>query len=139
MPTSLVALYTGDDIVKTTHGPTGHALETDLPPDNGGLGRTFSPTDLLAVAFSTCVLTIMGRVADREGVDLTGARFEIVKSMSTTPRRVGSLQGRIVLPPPIDEALLKKLAHCVHACPVRQSLHPDVQIQVEVVVGEGTP
>lgn len=137
MSTSYVARYVGDDRVETTHGPTGHALATDLPRDNGGLGRTFSPTDLVAVAFANCVLTIMGRLADREGVDLEGARFELAKTMQTGPRRVGRIAGRIVLPPTVDAALLKKLAHCVDACPVRASLHPDVEVEVSVEVEAG--
>ena len=77
--TAITCTYTGDGETELVHGPTGSTIQTDLPPDNGGKGRRFSPTDLLASAFASCVLTIMGKMAAARNENFAGARVEIEK------------------------------------------------------------
>ena len=132
MSTRITARYLGDEQVEVEHGPTGHRLRTDLPPDNGGQGRTFSPTDLLVVSTSSCILTIMAELAHREGVDLSGASLVLDKEMGAAPRRVVRLSGTLRLPPGIPPDLEPKLVACIRACPVSRSLHPDLVIDVAV-------
>ena len=62
--TTISCTYTGDGTTQLVHGPTGEKIQTDLPPDNGGQGRKFSPTDLLAGAFAACILTIMSSTSE---------------------------------------------------------------------------
>ena len=126
--------YDGGLRCTAVHAPSGNTLLTDAPTDNGGQGAAFSPTDLVATALGSCILTIMGLVAQRHDWDLTGTNVHIIKDMAAAPlRRIGKLTVTITLPPgqrwsPEDRQRLERAAEL---CPVKQSLHPDVQTLIE--------
>ena len=130
MSFKISAEYLGDDQVQLTHGLSGGKMLTDLPPDNGGKGRTFSPTDLAAASVASCVLTIMGKLAAREGIKFEGASIEIEKHMQENPRRIAALTGKVKLPGGITPLQREKLMACVKACPVTRSLHPDIKMEL---------
>ena len=119
--------YTGGLHCTAVHGPSGAVLNTDAPKDNQGRGVAFSPTDLLATAFATCIVTTMAIVARRSGVELTGVRYEVTKEMSAdAPRRIARLTVDLWLPAAarqLPEGLLKTTAE---GCPVHRSLAPEV-------------
>jgi putative redox protein len=127
-------VYLGDLRCRIRHGPSGQAIDTDAPKDNEGQGRTFSPTDLVGAALGTCVLTVMGIVARRHRIDMTGARVRVEKEMASRPtRRIRSLRLTVTLPrryPPKQRALLKRAGA---ACPIHHSLHPRVRALVRFV------
>jgi len=117
--------YEGDLRVQATHGPSGTKLCTARPVDNMGKGESFSPTDLVATAMGTCMLTIMGIYAQRHQIDLTGTKSRVGKVMSATaPRRIGKLEVDINCPSDPGEKHAKALELAALACPVYQSLHP---------------
>jgi putative redox protein len=121
--------YEGDLRCSAVHGPSGGALSTDAPADNQGLARTFSPTDLVATAIGTCMLTIMGIYARPRDIALDGARAVVEKEMTkTAPRRVERLTVRLLLPAALDERTREALEQTVRLCPVAASLHPDVNV-----------
>ncbi len=121
--------YEGDLHCSAVHGPSGSGLPTDAPADNQGLARTFSPTDLVATAIGTCVLTTMGIYARPRHISLDGARAMVEKEMTKTPpRRIERLTVRVLLPAALDEQVRKALEQTARACPVAASLHPDVQV-----------
>lgn len=126
------AVYLGELHCEATHGPSKKMIETDAPVDNNGRGEAFSPTDLVGAALSTCILTTMAIVAQRDGVDFKNAKAEVEKHMVDTPkRRIGKLVLKITLPASIPQDYRKKIEHIAHACPVHRSLHPDIEIPVE--------
>lgn len=128
MGVKILAKYIGDDNVELTHMPSGNKILTDLPLDNGGKGRTFSPTDLLASALSSCILTIMAKIAAKENLDIKESEIEIEKIMSDKPpRRVAKFVGRIKLKG-VSEDKKSVLLNAVKTCPVTKSLHPDIEI-----------
>lgn len=119
--------YQGNLHCVATHGPSGNSLVTDAPKDNQGRGEAFSPTDLVATAMATCIATTMAIAARKQGVELTGLRYEVVKEMSTdAPRRIARLSTEVWLPMAKTEPLASALEHAAHHCPVHQSLHPQV-------------
>ncbi|MBI4669554.1 MAG: OsmC family protein [Elusimicrobia bacterium] len=132
MAIKISSVYVGDGQVELAHEPSKGKILTDLPADNGGKGRTFSPTDLVAAALSSCILTIMAKAAERDKIDLTGAKLEIEKHMSDKPRRVGKLVGTVTLPAHLTQNSKDKLAAFIKACPVHQSLHPQTVIDIKV-------
>jgi putative redox protein len=129
-------VYSGNLHCTATHGPSGSAIATDAPKDNQGQGAAFSPTDLVGAALGSCVLTIMGIYARRHNLDLAGTAAHVTKEMTASGvRRVAKVTVAVKLPrnvPPEHRAALENAAR---ACPVAQSLHPDVQQAVEFVYG----
>ena len=125
------AVYLGELRCEATHGPSGTRLVTDAPVDNQGKGESFSPTDLVATATGTCIVTIMGIYADQHGVDLDGTRVRIEKTMTRErPRRIAQLDVVLTLPAGLDPKTRQALRACADTCPVRLSLHPDVVVDV---------
>lgn len=117
---------------RATHGPSRAALCTSAPKDNEGDGASFSPTDLVATALATCVLTTMAIAARKHGVDLAGTRARVEKHMTTEPpRRIARLPVVVELAPGVPPELRERLEHAGRACPVKRSLHPDVDATIE--------
>jgi len=129
--------YQGDLHCKAVHGPSQVELSTDAPTDNQGRGESFSPTDLVATALGSCVLTTMGILAKRLEIDLEGASATVEKEMSSTaPRRIQSLNTRIHVPCAVSPENRQKLERAAYTCPVHKSLHPDVHAPIEITWGE---
>lgn len=128
--------YQGDLHCKAAHGPSRAEINTDAPTDNQGRGESFSPTDLVATALGSCMLTVMGIQARTLKIDIAGATATVEKEMSgTAPRRIQSLTVKIHIPhAPSSEDQLK-LERAALTCPVHKSLHPDIQIPIEFVWG----
>jgi len=125
--------YQGNLRCQATHGPSRSTLVTDAPTDNHGKGETFAPTDLVATALGSCLLTIMGIVAERDGIDMSGATAHVVKEMAPKPtRRIGKLTVKITLPKErsLSEKDKAKLERAAAQCPVHASLHPDIELAV---------
>lgn len=121
--------YEGSLRTKATHCPSLSQIETDAPVDNQGRGERFSPTDLVASAAASCMLTVMGIVAERRGISLKGSSAKVEKHMVNEPvRRIGKLVINIFLPKGISPENRTLLERTASTCPVKKSLHPDVEI-----------
>ena len=132
------AVYEGQFHCNATHGPSGATLPTDAPKDNMGKGEAFSPTDLVATALGTCMLTTMGIVAHRNNIDMTGARLRVTKEMVSQPsRRIGALGVEIIMPRELGEDDRKRLENAAVNCPVAKSVSPDIQMPVTFKWGGG--
>jgi putative redox protein len=114
-----------------THGPSGSALTTVPPKDNGGTGSTFSPTDLVGAALASCTLSTMALVAAREGLSWGDARATVEKRMSPPPRRIAELVLVIEMPRETRPEHRARLEEIARTCPVARSLHPDVKAPME--------
>jgi len=126
--------YEGDLHCSAVHGPSGNTLATDAPKDNQGRGGAFSPTDLVATGFATCIATTMAIVARRHGVDLGRVRFEVTKEMTAAPpRRIARLETRFWLSPAAKAVPPGVLEEAAHGCPVHQSLAPTVDKVIELI------
>ena len=122
------ARYAGHLRTEATHTASGNVIQTDAPVDNHGRGEAFSPTDLVSTALGSCMMTVMGIVAERHNWDLVGSTFAVLKHMSTeAPRRIAQIDVTFTLPAalaPQERTLLERAAH---TCPVGLSLHPEVR------------
>ncbi|MEI6234953.1 MAG: OsmC family protein [Planctomycetota bacterium] len=127
------AEYKGQLSCTVKHGPSGCEIITDAPKDNQGLGRSFSPTDLLGAALASCIMTIMGIYAQRHAIDLTGATAYIGKEAVADPvRRVGKLVVKITLPQSVPVEHRDAIERAGRTCPVSQSLHPNTIQDVSI-------
>jgi len=126
-------IYEGGLRTAAVHLKSGNQINTDAPTDNQGKGETFSPTDLLATALGSCVLTIMGIAARNHQIEMEGATVEVNKTMAADPRRVAKLEVFIQMPAQNYSTKEKRiLEKAAHGCPVAQSLHPDLEEIIEI-------
>ena len=129
--TRISCRYTGDLHCTAEHDPSRVALHTDAPPDHDGRGESFSPTDLLATALGTCVLTVMGIMAKRRNWTVTDAKASVEKIMSQTgPRKIETLRVWITLPPGLTEDQVQLFKRVVNDCPVKRNLEPSMTIDL---------
>ncbi|WP_143305284.1 OsmC family protein [Chitinophaga vietnamensis] len=121
-------IYNGELRTTATHLSSGTVIETDAPVDNNGKGERFSPTDLVATALGSCMLTIMGIKARDNNWHIDGTKVSIKKIMGTEPRRITGVQ--VVFDFPAGHGLGEKertvLERAAHTCPVAKSIHPDI-------------
>ena len=125
--------YQGDLNCTAVHTPSGTVISTDAPKDNQGKGEAFSPTDLVAAAFATCIATTMAIVARRHSVDLAGLRYEVTKEMSSTPpRKISRLAVQVWMPAAARQLPPGLMESTARACPVHASLAPDVERVIQI-------
>lgn len=126
-------IYQGELRTTATHLQSGSVIETDAPTDNQGKGERFSPTDLLATALGSCMMTIMGIKARDMQISLTCMKVSVQKNMLADPRRVGSVDLLFSFPETllVDEKQKKILENAALACPVAKSIHPDLQVNAK--------
>jgi uncharacterized OsmC-like protein len=125
--------YDGRLHCTTRHGPSSATLATDAPADNQGKGESFSPTDLVATALGTCMLTTIGIVAKREGWNVDGIELCVQKQMAKQPpRRIERLPVAVSVPPAVASALdagaKRQLEHAARTCPVALSLNATIEV-----------
>jgi len=126
MPT-IKSSYLGNLRTQATHVLSGNALLTDAPLDNNGKGEAFSPTDLVAAALGSCMVTIMGIVAEREALSLESLSWEITKIMQSYPRKIQEIQVNFNWSGvPISTEMSQKLKNAARTCPVALSLDPSI-------------
>lgn len=127
--TKISTVYTGNLRTEAVHDQSGSKLVTDAPLDNHGKGEFFSPTDLLATALGSCMLTIMGISAEEYGYNLDGTTVETEKIMGTNPRRVVEVKITFNFPKGnnFTDRQKRVIESSARTCPVANSLHPDLK------------
>ena len=126
-------VYEGNLRTVCTHLKSGSAIETDAPPDNQVKGERFSPSDLVATALGSCMLTIMGIKARDMEVDLSEVKIEVEKIMKSEPRRIGgiNLTFHFPLSLELDEKQKTILERAANNCPVIHSINPEIAINAD--------
>jgi len=126
--------YIGGLRTEAVHLKSGTQMVTDAPVDNQGKGESFSPTDMVATAMGSCMLTIMGIKARDKNIDIEGATIEVLKTMASNPRRISKLDIKMTMPSKSFSDKDKKiLEHAVQTCPVGNSLHSDIEIVTDII------
>lgn len=125
-------IYEGNLRTVATHLQSGTTIQTDAPLDNQGQAQRFSPSDLVATALGTCMLTIMGIKARDSKIDLKDTKIEIEKIMKSDPRRIGGINLTFSFPSALDISDKDKtiLERAAHTCPVIYSINPDINVNV---------
>lgn len=127
-------LYQGDLRTTATHLKSGNQIITDAPTDNHGKGETFSPTDLVATALASCMLTVMGIKAGKMDLNMDGASADITKIMASDPRRIAEVKIQIQMPAgDFSDKDKKILENTARTCPVSNSVSADMVQAVEFV------
>jgi uncharacterized OsmC-like protein len=125
--------YLGNLRTTATHLASEKIIITDAPVDNHGKGEAFSPTDLVATALASCLITIMGIKARNLEVDIDGTKAEVTKVMGTEPRRIVEVKIDVFFPKSFDEKTQKILEKAGLTCPIANSLHPELNQRIRFI------
>jgi len=125
--------YKGSLRTEAIHVQSGNTIITDAPIDNHGKGEAFSPTDLVATALASCMLTIMGIVANRNHLKINGTTAEIEKIMGANPRRINEIKISIRFNENFDKKTKRKLENAALTCPVSNSLSEKLNESIKFI------
>jgi uncharacterized OsmC-like protein len=119
--------YNGGLRCTCTHLESGTEILTDAPRDNHGNGEAFSPTDLVATALGSCIVTTMAIKCLQMGISIDGTRVEAKKTMAADPRRISQIDVVLHMPDqPYTEKDKTILERVAATCPVAASLNKDL-------------
>lgn|SRR5690606_9422974 len=129
MPTSNIT-YVGELRTVCIHLQSGTEILTDAPTDNHGKGEAFSPTDLVATALGSCMVSIMGIKSRDLDVDLKDSKVSVTKIMQSEPRKIAKIE--VILDMSIETSDKNKtiLERAAMTCPVLLSLNSDIEKEV---------
>ena len=116
-----------------THLASTSTIQTDAPIDNNGKGELFSPTDLVATALASCMITVMGIKAEQTNIQFTQVKALVKKVMANDPRRISMIQVQLEVRDSWSEKERKIMENTAKTCPVAQSLHPDIKQEITFV------
>jgi len=125
--------YLGNLRTEAEHLQSGTKIITDAPVDNHGKGESFSPTDTVATALATCMLTIMGIKAEALEIAMEGTTAQVTKTMAANPRRISKIEVVFSFPKKYDDKVMKVLENAARTCPVFYSLHPDMEKEIRFI------
>ena len=126
-------VYQNNLRTETEHIASGEKIITDAPVDNNGKGEAFSPTDLVATALGSCMITIMAISANKYDIDMSGTNASVKKIMGSDPRRISEISIDINMNKNIEEKDRKRLERSALTCPVHKSLHPDLEKKISFI------
>ena len=125
--------YLGDLRTTAIHLASKKNILSDAPVDNQGKGEAFSPTDLVATALGSCLLTIMGIKARDMEVEIKGTTALVSKVMGSTPRRISEINITVTMANSFDQKTQKILEKAALSCPVANSLHTDLKQNIDFI------
>ena len=123
-------IYKNNLRTEAQHIASGQKIITDAPLDNNGKGEAFSPTDLVATALASCMITIMAIAAEKNGIDILETSASVKKIMGANPRTISDVIIEITMSKDLALKDRKRLERAALACPVHKSLHPDMNKEI---------
>ncbi|MEL1242962.1 OsmC family protein [Flavobacterium sp. DGU11] len=124
--------YLGELRTSSIHIGSGTEILSDAPKDNRGKGEAFSPTDTVANALGSCMISIMGIKAMDMGLDMKGSTVEVTKVMQAEPRKIAKIGIVVNMTLQADEKTRTIMERVAMTCPVSLSLHPDIEQDVVI-------
>jgi uncharacterized OsmC-like protein len=129
--------YLGNLRTKAIHLKSGNEIITDAPTDNNGKGEYFSPTDLVATAYASCILTIIGISANNFNLNIDSTKVQVTKIMNDNPRKIKEIQLIFNFPNITYTSKQKKaIINIIKTCPVGLSLNPDIKRNITLIFND---
>ncbi len=122
--------YLGDLRTSSIHIQSGSEIVSDAPLENNGKGEAFSPTDTVANALASCMMTVMGIKARDLNIELTGSTAEVTKIMNAEPRRIGAIEIVFNMSIDLDQKNKTILERTAMTCPVFLSLNIEIEKRI---------
>ncbi len=125
--------YLGGLRTECTHLKSGTKIITDAPTDNRGKGEFFSPTDLVATAYGSCMVSLIGIYCMDHDLEFKHGAVGVEKIMESNPRRIGELKINLDLTGNNwDEKTQKIIQRVAETCPVAKSVCEEIKITLTV-------
>lgn len=126
---NFTVFYESDLITTLTHLYSGTKVTTDAPLDNHGKASAFSPTDLVSASLASCMISIIAIQYKNRGLILQPIKAQVKKVMAANPRRIAEIHVEFDFGQnQFSTEELISLERLAHACPVANSLNPEIQI-----------
>ena len=125
--------YKGNLRTECIHIRSNSKVSTDAPIDNNGKGELFSPTDLVATALASCMITVMGIKAANAGIDFENISADVIKIMGSDPRRIEELKVVVSVSENWTDKEKIIMEKTGLTCPVAKSLHPNLLQRISFV------
>jgi putative redox protein len=120
--------FLGGVATEMKHVPSSRLIETDPPVDNGGSGKSFSPTDLVGAALGACMMSILALRARKDSFSLEGMKVRVEKIMTKElPRRIDAFNVDLWLPSKLSSEQVQLCKHIAENCPVALSLKAEIK------------
>jgi uncharacterized OsmC-like protein len=117
----------GEFRCESNHVQSGNKIITDAPTDNFGKGEAFSPTDLVATALATCMITTIGIQTRQMGINFEQTKLTVKKIMTNNPRRIEKIVIEVFFPKlEITDEEKNKIIEIGLNCPVAKSLNENL-------------
>lgn len=125
--------YAGELRCRLTHNNSGQQITTDAPKDNNGKGEAFSPTDLVAAALGTCMLTIIGIRAKSRKIEIGEPSISILKIMQSSPRKIDVVKVEITFDTELELSDRNYIEEEAKKCPVALSLNDSIKQELSFI------
>lgn len=133
MDNQIEIIYEGSLRARAIHLASGSEILTDAPIDNQGRGEKFSPTDLVATALGSCMLTIMGITANVQSIDISGTKVKVEKIMGKDPRKIVTINIEIIFKNSISDKHKIILERAANHCPVAKTLDGNIEENIKFI------
>ena len=133
MKNQIEIIYEGELRTRATHLASGSEIITDAPLDNQGKGEKFSPTDLVATAIGSCMLTIMGITANAQSIDISGTKIKVEKIMGADPRKIAEINIEVIFSTIILGKHKVILERAANHCPVAKTLEGNIEENIKFI------
>lgn len=130
MGTKITGKYTGSLRNNLIHNQSNKTIITDAPLDNNGKGESFSPTDLVAAALGSCMLTIIAIRANSKNINIGNPTYEIKKHMGSSPRKISVIEVNINFFQSFSEDQKSYLEKEAKNCPVALSIDSSIEQRI---------
>ena len=133
MKNQIEIIYEGNLRTKAIHLASGSEILTDAPVDNKGKGEKFSPTDLIASALGSCMLTIMGIAANVQDIDISNTKVKVEKIMGKNPRKIVQINLEVYFGSIISDKHKIILERVANYCPVAKTLDGNIEENIKFI------
>lgn len=113
------------------HDPLKQTIPLEGCSAFGGQGADLNPIDLLAMGLASCLMIVMGKAAEAEGLDIVGAKADVRYEL--VDYRIAAIQVDIRLPRKLTSTDQAKLETESKRCPVFLAISPEVKVTVHYI------
>ena len=128
MSNEVTVVYEGTMHAEARMTSPDRRVAVDAPTTCGGSGESFSPKDVFAAAYGSCVIMSMEIAARKRGFDIAGAKINVSVGMTKEGiPQINTIDATVVLPRQYTEEELAIMQRGAEYCPIHHVVRPEVK------------